>query len=208
MDNQRSLDLPRSLENLAKGLLATTCLTVACGTSAAVAGTITEPIGAFPNSSPGYLLPAGTTVVDGYAGQRPGESGNDSPDWFEFQGLTPGDKYTLSAVYDPFGPRNNFQSEMGSGNGESGLEISLFTRSQSALFTNQSMEGPGAMLMGAVPADGFLDVKITSDESAGSYYQVTLAQTPASTGTPEPGTVATVGLALAGALAWRRKRRK
>ncbi len=223
-DSRKYPDLPGPLENLARGLLATTCLTVACGTGA-VAGTVTEPIGAFPNSSPGYLLPVGTTIVNGFAGEQPSEAGFDSPDWFEFQGLTPGDTYTLTAVYDPLGPRPT------TGNGESGLSISLFTSSQTPLFTAYSMEGAGVSganaLMGIVPSDGRLDVEMTAEAGeggsqpivgelrsqqlrsqqaveGGSYYQVTLSQSAI----PEPGTLATAGLALAGALAWRRKRRQ
>jgi len=214
-DNSTKLTLPPSLEGFARGLLSTTCLTVVCGSSA-VAGTVTEPISAFPNSSPGYLLPIGTTVVNGFAGVKPSEGGFAGTDWFEFQGLTPGSSYTLTSVYNPLGQRGE------SGNGESGLTISLLTNSQSPLFTNVSMEGPGVSgvnaLTGIVPSDGFLDVEIVSNqiaeqsfvEGGGSNYQVTLAAETgsASTGAPEPGTMATVGVALAGALAWNRKRRQ
>jgi hypothetical protein len=82
-------------------LLATTCLTVACGVSA-TAGTITEGVppapSDFPNTSPGYLLPVGTTIVNGAVGSRWGETGNfDAADWFEFTGLTAGASYTLTA---------------------------------------------------------------------------------------------------------------
>jgi hypothetical protein len=205
LDSQKNPELPRSLENIARGLLATTCLTVACG-AGAVAGTVTEPIGDFPNTEPGLLLPVGTTIVNGFAGYEPGESGYASPDWFEFQGLTAGDTYTLTAVYDPLGP---FRT---SGNGESGLTVSVFTSSQSALFSNKSMEGAGVSganaLMGTVPGDGKLDIDIAShNENAGSYFQVTLTQNAPSS-VPEPGTLAGAGLALAGALAWSRKRRQ
>jgi hypothetical protein len=74
-------------------------------------------------------------------------------------------------------------------------------------------------LTGVVPGDGFLDIEIVSSQptedggnfalDGGSNFQVTLAaESGSSSATPEPGTLAPVGLALAGALAWSRKRRK
>ena len=73
-DKETKLNLPISLESFTRGLLSTTCLTVVCG-SGAVAGTVTEPLTAFPNTSPGILLPTGTTVVNGFIGYKPSEAG-------------------------------------------------------------------------------------------------------------------------------------
>jgi hypothetical protein len=173
---------------------------------------------AFPNTTPGILLPVGTTTVNGFAGVKPGEAGFAGTDWFEFQGLTPGANYTLTAVYNPLGGREE------SGNGESCLTLSLFTNSQTPLFTGVSMENAGISggkaLTGIVPSDGFLDVEIVSSqlsedggdfsENGGSFFQVGLTAEAGSqsTSAPEPATLAPVGLALAGALAWSRKRRK
>jgi hypothetical protein len=205
-DRQKNLNLPSSLENFARGLLSTTCLTVVCG-SGAVAGTVNLPNSDFPNSSPGVLLPAGTTVVNGFAGGLPSEGGSLTPEWFEFQGLTSGDTYILTASYNPLGRREE------SGNGESGLRLNVFTSSLSPLFTGQSLEtagrgGTGAMVSGGVPGDGFLDIEITANvETPGSFYQVTLSEEAGSSTAPEPGTLVPVGLGLAGALAWSRKRR-
>lgn len=205
-DRQKNLNLPNSLENFARGLLSTTCLTVVCG-SGAVAGTVANlPNSDFPNSSPGVLLPMGTTVVNAFAGGLEG-GGSATPEWFEFQGLTSGNTYILTASYDPLGPRAE------SGNGETGIRLNVFTSSLSPLFTNQSLEtafrgGTGASVSGSVPGDGFLDIEITGRaESQGSFYQVTLSEEAGSSTTPEPGTLVPVGLALAGALAWSRKRR-
>jgi len=194
-----------NLENFKRGLLSTTCLTVACGSSA-MAGTVTEPMSAFPNSTPGYLLPVGTTIVNGFAGLKPGEGGLATTEWFEFQGLTPGSSFTMTADYNPQGRRGE------SGNGESGLRLNVFTDSQTPLFTNQSLEvaccgHTGASVTGTVPGDGFLDVEITAGPQPGSFYQVALAA-EAGSAVPEPGTLAPVGLVLAGALAWSRKRRQ
>jgi hypothetical protein len=200
----QSEELPKPLENFARGLMATTCLTLACGTSA-VAGTITLTPGAQP-TSPGTPLPVGTNIVNGFVGSLPSEAGTSTTDWFEFQGLAATDNYTVTAVYNPFGARGE------SGNGETGLRVSLFNNSAVPYFSNQSMEGSGATLQ-LVPGDGFLEVEIVGGTTfgpspAGSFYQVTLTDNGPSTATPEPGTLATVGLALAGALAWSRKRRQ
>jgi MYXO-CTERM domain-containing protein len=208
-------------------LLATTCLSVACGASAS-AGTITLTPGA--QSTPlGALLPVGTTTVDGFVGELPFEGGFNPRDWFEFQGLTPGSSYNLTAVYDPLGP---FEV---SGNGESGLRMNVFTDTLTSLFLDQSLEGfqaNGANVTGIVPGDGNLEVEIyivgnegvgdkvsrlagsavrplaveggESGNGHGSSYQVQLNPSEA----PEPATLTTAGLALAGALAWRRRRRQ
>jgi hypothetical protein len=191
-----------------------------------MAGSVTLPNTDFPNSAPGVLLPVGTTVVNGFAGILPGETGFIAPDWFEFQGLTPGANFTMTAEYNPFG----FRGE--SGNGESGLRFSLFTNSGTPLFTNQSLETAngmqaGVFVQGIVPSDGFLDVEIFPEltlvesgvsesgissvkafrQEPGSTYTVALSA-EGGANVPEPGTLAPVGLVLAGALAWSRKRRQ
>jgi hypothetical protein len=188
----------RAFENFTRGLLTTTCLTAAG--SAAIAGPITLPNSDFPNTAPGVLLPAGTTVVNAFAGGLPAEAGNLSPEWFEFQGLTPGSGFTLTAVYNPLGRRS------GSGNGESGMRMNIFDSIGEGIVTNVSLElNQNNTAIGNVPGDGLLDVEMTAG-SPGSNYQVTLGG--GGVGVPEPGTLGVVGLGLAGALAWSRKRRK
>lgn len=204
-ERQKNLNLPNSLENFARGLLSTTCLTVVCG-SGAVAGTVNLSNSDFPNSSPGVLLPVGTTVVNAFAGIPAETEGSLSPEWFEFQGLGAGDTYILTASYNPLGRFSE------SGNGESGLMLNVFDSSLSPLFTSQSLEtafrgGTGASVSGSVPGDGFLDIEITANNDRGSFYQVTLSDEAGGSTVPEPGTLVPVGLALAGALAWSRKRR-
>lgn len=225
MFEKRNLELPRSLENFARGLLATTCLTVACGTSG-LASTVTLTEGA-QETPLGALLPTGTTIVDGFIAG--GVEGAPSADWFEFQGLTPGSSYTLTGMYDPLGRRDM------SGNGETGLRMGVFTDTLTPLFPHQSLEtadgGTGAQFMGTIPSDGNLEVEIYTRgmEGApsdtvlrsiavegsvegvlpGSFYQVQLTQPTSEGGStvPEPASLTTAGLALAGALAWSRKRR-
>jgi hypothetical protein len=224
LQKQKNLELPRSLENFARGLLATTCLTMA-GSTAAQASTVTLLFGT--QTSPlGAQLPTGTTIVDGFVGASPYEGGFSPADWFEFQGLTPGSSYTLTGSYDPLG---KFAE---SGNGESGLRMSVFTDTATPLFLDQSLEtanrgGTGAQVMGTIPGDGNLEVEISEPvgppaesvlrsfqvegtlERGGSYYQVQLTQNAEVGSTvPEPASLTTAGLALAGALAWRRKRRQ
>jgi hypothetical protein len=111
-----------------------------------------------------------------------GESGFAGTDWFEFQGLTRGSSFILTALHNPLGRRSE------SGNGESSLRLILFTNSQSPLRTNQSLQTAGGNLSvavnGIVPGDGFLDVEITARsfesgvsfaEDGASFYQVTLS---------------------------------
>ena len=225
---QKNLELPRALENFARGLLATTCLTVACSTSG-MATTFTLTPGAQPDPL-GTLLPTGTTIVDGFL--TAGVEGASQADWFEFQGLVPGSSYTLTGNYDPLGPRES------SGNGETGLRMSVFTDTLTPLFTDTSLEsgsGHTATVMGTIPSDGNLEVEIYTRafmEGApsnavirsfqvegiseggergqrGSFYQVQLTQnTEVGSTVPEPASLTTAGLALAGALAWQRKRRR
>jgi hypothetical protein len=223
LEKRKDSELPKSVEKFARGLLTTTCLTAACGATAA-AGTITLPETDFPNSAPGVLLATGTTVVNSFIGNLPFEGGPSSPEWFEFQGLTPGDTFDLTAAYNPLGPRE------GSGNGETGVRVSVFNSSLTPLFTDQSIENGGLtganMLVGIVPVDGLVDVEVFNQftetalvprtrplnvegvsQGFGSAYQVTLADVP-NNSVPEPGTATAMGLGLAGAgaLAWRRKR--
>lgn len=93
---QKSQELPKPLEDFARGLLATTCLSVAFSTSG-LASTFTLTF-SDQSTEPGTLLPVGTTVVNGFVGLPPVELGLVSDDWFEFQGLTAGDTYTLTAA--------------------------------------------------------------------------------------------------------------
>jgi hypothetical protein len=225
LQKQKNLELPRSLENFARGLLATTCLTMA-GSTVARASTVTLLFGT-QETPLGPSFGPSVTTVDGFVGELPSEGGFSPRDWFEFTGLTPGSSYTLTGSYDPLG---RFAE---SGNGESGLRMSVFTDTLTPLFVNQSLEtasrgGTGAQVMGTIPGDGNLEVEIyvsggppaasvirslqvegigEGGERGGSSYQVQLTQNAEVGSTvPEPASLTTAGLALAGALAWRRKR--
>jgi hypothetical protein len=176
-----------------RALLATTCLTVASG-AAAIAGTITEgtaPAPAdFPGISPGYLLPVGTTVVNGNLG------GGDDEDYVEFQGLLGNSSFSL----------------FGYGGVEAGTSLLLYgsegnqistTRSHGA-GNSQIAEGGGQTFTGTVPADGEIIAEIANVYP--SSYSLTLTADLGSS-TPEPATLPLTGLALAGALAWNRRRK-
>lgn len=214
----------RSNPTLKRSLLASTCLTLACG-SAASAGTITEGTSPAPGNFPTtinfsnltelgpFVLPVGTNEVIGTSGIV-SENG-DTADWFEFQGLTPGFNFTLTALQNP--------------RAENGLRIQLFdTTSASIGSANHintgfspnlpSLEGgSGVTFTGTVPTDGKIitDVleffngnpNIVNGFKDHGGYDVTLSTAAA---TPEPATLADGGLALAAAaaaLAWRRKRK-
>jgi hypothetical protein len=198
---RQNKELPKPLENFARGLMATTCLTAACGASA-VASTITEgtppapPV--FPNSAPGYALPLGTTQVNGFIPGSSGEGGVGPPAFFEFQGLTPGGSYTLSG-YTPAS--------------EDGLELQFGPDSnRTQFFLDIGEAGGGEAGAGPLtqaftgPADGNVVVEVLQccGNSPEAFFSVGLVN---NTTTPEPTTIAGVGLGLGAiALAWRRRR--
>jgi hypothetical protein len=171
------------VEKLARTLLATTCLTAASG--AAMASTILEstfaPMGDFSNSSPGTLLPVGTTVVEG-------SLPDGDVDYFEFQGLAPATPFSVYATKTIVG------------NGVEGPIVGVFDSAQN-VFGSVWVEG-GTTIYGSVPSDGNLVVEFSNSEGGRDYTATLTAQVQS----PEPSTLATAGLALAGALVWRRKR--
>jgi hypothetical protein len=211
----KSTDLPRPLETFTRGLLATTCLTAACGASA-MAGTIVEgttPAPAdFPNTLPAFALPTGTTAVTGFIGGDFTERGSADPaDWFEFTGLTVGVQYTITGQSDGADPfRTGF--------GENGVQAFYFNSSSLQLGFLDLGENGGNSLsqVFTAPGDGNLIVElafrttgcgedgcpIAEFEANPAPYSISL-----STGTPEPATIGGVGLGLGAiALAWRRRR--
>jgi hypothetical protein len=180
-------------EKFAHALLATTCLSL--GGGAASAATITESTppapSDFPNSFPGYLLPVGTTQVFGSI-----SPGGDQ-DWFGFQGLQAGQTFSLLGKYNPEGQEsgtrfftyNTGSVLIGSGNAGPG---------------EATLEGGGFSVTGTIPGNGEIIVEIASEGT--SNYEMDLTAPLAESTAPEPGTFITTGLAIAGALAWRRKR--
>jgi hypothetical protein len=171
------------VEKLARALLATTCLTAASGVAGATV--INEasfaPAGDFPNSTPGSLLPIGTNMVDGILTPT-------DIDFFEFQGLGAGSSWSITVHSSVEGPL-----------------FDVFNSSNTLLASRiLNLETGSDVLAGTVPGDGKLIVEL-NDEALGTVdYQAVLTGTLA----PEPATWAGTGLALAGALAWRRKRSK
>ena len=174
-----------AVEKLARALLATTCLTAASG--AASASVIYEssfaPSGFSTIQADPTLLPVGATEVIGSI--QYGESG-----FFEFQDVAPGEPFTL----------------FGTSAGEEGPTFTIFDTSGNTLGQSSVENGftPGGIqLYNTVPIDGNVIVEVSDSavEGTGGVYTATLGVP-----TPEPSTLATAGLALAGALAWRRKR--
>ena len=190
-----------AVQDFARGLLKTTCLTVACG-SAAMAATITEGVAPapadFPNTAPGYLLPVGTTSVVGSTSIDL----SDPADFFEFQGLTPGSTYTINAYFGTLGE-------------ESGLRMQVSNSSGTALGPQATLEGTSpssshhAVQSGTVPGDGkvVVDISTLDIEGLGGAYEVDLTTSVPTT--PAPGTYGEVVVGLGAlTLLWSRLRKK
>ena len=177
----------KSLKKFARGLLATTCLTIASG-GAAQAATFTEGTDLSNFSNAPFVLPSGTNIVNGSL-----FFSTDTADWVEFTNLLGGSLFTLNAT----------------------TPTSFFFPTVNVLDDKQAqVVGPAAFSSGSdanlgptlVPADGNLIVGITTTGSEGAApYTITLN---AQQSVPEPGTLGSVGLALAGAFLWRRKRNR
>jgi hypothetical protein len=117
----------------------------------------------------------------------------DTNDWFEFSGLLGGSSYSLSATYTIM-------------NSEAGFSAFVYNSSMVQLGAG-SLEGSGSVFAGTLPGDGELIVNLSGNPFSRTVgYDINL--TAALGGTPEPSTFAGTALALAGALAWRRKRKK
>jgi PEP-CTERM motif len=175
------------LNKLARALLASSCLTGAAAIATAdtiITQGVPPAPAEFPHSPPGYLLPVGTIQVNGVFVACT-ECGDQDTAWFEFQGLLPGSSFTT------FGCCENDST------------YALFNSSD--VFLGSSNFRPADGVDGTVPTDGNLLVAV-SDECGNCTMQNYQVNLDAQLDTPEPSTLATVGLALAGALAWRRKR--
>ena len=174
------------LDKLARAWLASSCLAGAAGianaSSIIIEGVPPAPA-LFPTSAPGYLLPVGTTEVTGAVCNS--ECGEDT-NWFEFQGLLPASSFTISPT---------------SAGGEGG-SYQVFNTALD--FLGGCGFESGCNVTDIVPANGKLEVETLACECGIQPYQLNLTASLAST--PEPSTLPTVGLALAGALAWRRRR--
>jgi hypothetical protein len=180
-------------ERFAHKLLATTCLGLGA-TGIASASVINEGID-FSNSkglgglSGNDVLPIGATQVNGNLGGLVEGFTFDDTDWFEFQGLVPGTHFILTGII------HNLEG------GLAGFVASTSDSPGTFLGASSLEDGLTSSFGGTVPADGKIDVNIGVENSGNMNYTVTL------TTTPEPSLLAPAGLALAGALAWRRKRK-
>jgi hypothetical protein len=190
-------------EEFARVAMATTSLSLTVGGMAA-ASTITEgtpPAPAdFPNVTPGFLLPVGTTTVFGSVNKT-----LDAEDWFEFQGLQPGQAFSLHGNDIPL-------------NSEQGTTVFVFNSSNTPIGKGFEIgEGSGTMASGTIPGDGKLIVEVVRDSETGNgtfNYEIDLtaplappaAPTSVPAASPLSLSVLGLGLALTGGLAWRSKR--
>jgi len=189
-------------EEFARVAMATTSLGLAVG-GVAGASTITEgtpPAPAqFPGSFPGFVLPVGTTTVLGTIPQA-------TEEWFEFQGLQPGQAYSVhgSVTANEEGTRlfvyNSSDTLIAGGPGGLGFHIGEFG---------------GATAAGTIPSDGKLILETTQPMGPGTAtYDIVLTAplAPPSTSTSVPAaspwslSALGIGLALTGGLASRSKR--
>lgn len=179
------------LKKIARQLLATTCLTVAA-VGVAGATTFTESTD-FSNTFAGAnALPLGTDNVNGTVSGYPTP---DFDDYFRFSGLLAGSSFSLSAST----PDANWFGT-----------LLVFSSSHSQIGSTQNVQSTAvANASGIVPLDGILVVDVVMNEGSGQNgYVVNLtAPLDLTAQTPEPSTLAGVGLGLAGALALRRRQK-
>ena len=168
-----------TLKKFARHLLTTTCLT-AVAAGAAHGNTINESSvsgGDFGNTfATRNLLGSATTEVIGAI------SGFTDNDFFQIGGLLGGSAFSISGVYTNF------------------ANYSVLNSAQGVI--SAGGQNP-ATLAGVVPGDGILVVQVLQSESLATYDLTITAN--AATTIPEPGTLAAMGLGLAGAFALRRK---
>ena len=168
-------------------LTATTCLTAAsAGVAAAntiIEGTPPAPAN-FGNASPGYVMNPGVDQVQGVF-----TPGTDPTDFFEFTGLLPGSPYTITTTV---------------ANGSlAGTVEALQSDGVTVLNGPTAFNGSPIIFTGSVPGDEKIVIDMVATEGTTSGYTVNMS---AQLATPEPSTLAGVGLALAGALARRRRK--
>jgi len=185
-------------EEFARVAMATTSLSLAVGGMAG-ASTVTEPPAVFPGTFPGLLLPAGTTTVTGTIPQA-------AEQWFEFQGLQPGQAFSIHGKDIPI-------------EGEAGTVFFVYNSSHVNLAGGtegvEIGEGGGGMATGTIPSDGKLIVDVVQPTETGTFtYEIDLtaplatpsAPTSVPASSPLSLSVLGLGLALTGGLAWRSKR--
>ena len=210
-NNEKPGRVHKSVQKFIRTALATTCLTVMSGGLASAGSVIydDDTTAEYQNSAANALLLANqlaaatgglgsntTTAIGHFCNSSTAGCGaiEGNDDWFEVTGLIANQTVVYSTT--DTGPGGE-----GSPTGTQGITITNDTQTQT--FLNVSLNGlPSGNF--TVPSDGNVLFDITSGEGR-AQYSVTLTQT---TGVPEPSTVSGVGLALAGALALRRKFRK
>ena len=170
-----------SLKKFMRGLLTTTCLTAAA-TGAAHASILNETsvAGADFGDTFALLNSLGSGVTEVIGQINP----SFEHDYFSISGLAGGTSYTITGLYT----------------GSASYEV----LTSGNLVLNSINNNPASM-SGTIPGDGILVVHVAQNEQI-STYDLTL--TAASSGVPEPGTLAGAGLAVASGIALRRKLKK
>jgi hypothetical protein len=204
--NPKDTAARKSIGKFARTLLATTCLSAASG-GAALAGTISYGPGAPANYSATFAgaltTPLSAATIPGTTNVSGQVTSEDNVDFFELTGLGTG-TFTLTATA---------LGEVG----EAAVTLSEFVETVT-VFTDgdTTLEGPTAFDFGdmasfasmSIPTDGNLVVEVEQNFESSANYTVTVNTTAPTATVPEPSTIATVGLGLAGALTLRRRRRQ
>ncbi len=179
--NSRKETVSAFLKKFSRTLLATTCLTVA-GAAASQAAVLTESTDLSNSvSSPTILDPSINTVIGNFSDGSPANFNFDPADYFQFTGLTPGSSFTLN--WTP----NGYVTLRAYDPANTSTPLIDYTSPNASTF-NGTVPNSGALTVGAINSEGM-------------GFQVSLS------GVPEPGTLSVTGLALAGALALRRKKK-
>jgi hypothetical protein len=200
----------KAASKFARALLATTCLTVASG-GAAMAGGCTFAEGGSldsltPPVSPTQLTATPNPGVTTVCGADYTEAGAYIAFW-ELTGLGVGN-YMISAYADPPVSENVAGAVAPTVYGD--LYVSSTSSFSGDIVDDAELGQSSSIVLSTtvIPANGDLFFTVALPQGAqNNQFGVTVTTTAPST--PEPSTVATTGLGLAGALAlWRKRRRQ
>jgi hypothetical protein len=177
------------LKKLAAHLLAMTCLTAGAAASAraqiVTEGTAPAPSDFGNSFGAAYLLPEGTTEVDGSV-----EFGSDTADFFTFQDLLGGSSFSFTAT-------STLSRVIG---------LDLFNSSDMQIGSQDLFSSTAsASGSGTVPGDGMLTFELLVPGSGEGIRPYTVDVT--ATIAPEPGTLGAMGLGVAAVAVLARRRR-
>ncbi len=176
-----------TLTKAGQGLLTATCLTAVAAVPAA-ASTFTQSTKFSSDNNSPTILPSGTTEVDMLGEDYLGYT-REEFQYFELSGLTPGDTLNFTFTHGSI-----FEGD-----------FSIYNSANTSTPLFSTYNNVTSSL--SVPSGGNLTFEYWFDGNYSNPISLTTDATYSSA-TPEPGTTALAGAALAGVLAWRRRRSK